>query len=168
MLTEFIRNFYAYSAWANQRILKTADGLTAAQFVSEPEVNMPGLRDLLVHIMSAERVWGARFRQVKPPPVLRGQDFPDQASVRALWSTVAAETQSFVASVDDRTLGLPAPHVNSKGEHYTYPLWQIMLHQANHAMQHRSEAALLLTRLGFSPGGLDYLVYVDQSKSTAS
>ena len=31
--------------------------------------------------------------------------------------------------------------------------WQQLLHQVNHATQHRSEAALLLTRLGFSQGG---------------
>jgi uncharacterized damage-inducible protein DinB len=39
------------------------------------------------------------------------------------------------------------------------------LHQVNHATQHRSEAALLLTRFGYSPGWLDLLVYVDEQSS---
>lgn len=45
-----------------------------------------------------------------------------------------------------------------------YPLWQALLHQVNHATQHRSEAALLLTAAGHSPGNLDFLVYFDELK----
>ena len=40
-------------------------------------------------------------------------------------------------------------------------LWQIMLHQANHATQHRSEVAVMLTQFGHSPGDLDVLDYVE-------
>ena len=36
-------------------------------------------------------------------------------------------------------------YVNFQGETWAYPLWQQLLHQVNHATQHRSEAALLLT-----------------------
>ena len=36
-----------------------------------------------------------------------------------------------------------------------------MVHQVNHATQHRSETALLLTQAGHSPGDLDFLRYFD-------
>jgi uncharacterized damage-inducible protein DinB len=42
-----------------------------------------------------------------------------------------------------------------------------MLHQVNHATQHRSEAATMLTRLGCSPGWLDVLYFVDQEAAAA-
>jgi len=35
-----------------------------------------------------------------------------------------------------------------------------MLHQVNHGTQHRSEAAMVLTRFGRSPGLLDFLYYL--------
>lgn len=36
-------------------------------------------------------------------------------------------------------------------------LWEVMLHVANHATQHRSEVALMLTTFRHSPGDLDIL-----------
>ena len=48
---------------------------------------------------------------------------------------------------------------------WAYPLWQQMTHQVNHATQHRSEAAVLLTRHGRSPGGLDLLFFVDEENA---
>jgi uncharacterized damage-inducible protein DinB len=35
-----------------------------------------------------------------------------------------------------------------------------MLHQANHATQHRSEVAAMLTQFGQSPGWLDLIFYL--------
>jgi uncharacterized damage-inducible protein DinB len=41
-----------------------------------------------------------------------------------------------------------------------------MTHQVNHATQHRSEAAVMLTRHGCSPGGMDLLYYIDVEASS--
>jgi uncharacterized damage-inducible protein DinB len=46
------------------------------------------------------------------------------------------------------------PHQNT--------LWHLLLHLANHGTQHRSEAAVLLTDYGHSPGDLDLIVYLRQ------
>jgi uncharacterized damage-inducible protein DinB len=45
------------------------------------------------------------------------------------------------------------------GRVFRLPLWQMMLHVANHGTQHRSEVAAILTVFGQSPGDLDALVY---------
>jgi uncharacterized damage-inducible protein DinB len=38
-----------------------------------------------------------------------------------------------------------------------------MLHQANHATQHRSEVAMVLTEFGYSPDWLDFIRYLSQA-----
>lgn len=49
-----------------------------------------------------------------------------------------------------------------------WPLWMLMAHVALHSTQHRAEAALELTRLGSSPGDLDYGHFVDIRKSASA
>ena len=46
------------------------------------------------------------------------------------------------------------------GGEYQLIRWHMLTHAAMHGMQHRSEAALILTQLGQSPGGLDFIAYL--------
>ena len=53
-------------------------------------------------------------------------------------------------------------YVNSLDETWEYQIWQMLLHQANHATQHRSELAMLLSAYGYSPGWLDFMIFIDR------
>src|SRR5205085_10631352 len=97
-----------------------------------------------------------------------GGDNPGLRAVRARWETIERDTQRFVGSLTDADLGRVVAYTNMQGERRAYPLWQQMLHQVNHATQHRSEAAMMLTKLDCSPGGLDLLYFVDVEAAAAA
>jgi len=73
-----------------------------------------------------------------------------------------------VAALTDADLARVVEYTNMQGERWAYPLWQQMIHQVNHATQHRSEAAVMLTKLGHSPGWLDLLYFVDVDAASPS
>ena len=162
-MLESIRTLYAYSAWANARILATAEQLTAAQFTADADGH-GSIRDTLVHTASVQWLWLERCRGASPREMWDPAEFPDVAALRSRWKEVENATSDYIASLREPDLDRVVSYVNFQGETWAYPLWQQLLHQVNHATQHRSEAALLLTRLGFSPGWLDLLVYVDQQE----
>ena len=161
MLTTVIAELYEYSAWANARILDTAASLTAAELVSPAGGSFDSVRDTLVHTMAAQWLYLERWSGRAPDALPEPATFPDLAAIRARWTTIERDTEAFVAALDDGRLAAPLSYVNLHGETWTYPLWQQMVHQVNHATQHRSEAAMMLTRLGHSPGWLDLLYFID-------
>ena len=70
-------------------------------------------------------------------------------------------TAQFIAALPSARLSDVIEYVNTRGEAWSYPLWQQWVHQVNHATQHRIEVAVMLTEFGVSPGDLDFLVYQD-------
>ena len=160
-MIEVIRDMYAYSDWANARILETAEQLTLEQFTSASD-GCDSIRDTLVHTATVQWLWLERWRETSPRGLWDPAEFSDVAALRSRWEDVEDATLAYIASLRESDLARVISYVNFQGETWAYPLWQQLLHQVNHATQHRSEAALLLTRLGYSPGWLDLLVYVDE------
>ena len=87
------------------------------------------------------------------------------AALRDVCQSVDEASSTYVASLNADDLEEIVRYTNLQGEPQAYPRWQILLHQTLHATQHRSEAALLLSRLGFSTGWLDYLIHIDEMRA---
>ena len=165
MLLEVVRSLYQYNVWANHRILIAASGLTPKQFLAPVGSSYPSVRDTLVHTMSAEWIWLSRWKGISPRAMFEVTDFHALQSIQTRWATIEAQTQQFIDQLNPSQLAEVVSYVNTRNETWVYPLWQQMIHQVNHATQHRSEIAAVLTHFGHSPGDLDYLVYLDELDS---
>lgn len=165
MIVEFIHNLYQYNAWANTRILDTAAQLTPDQLHAPSGASFDSAHATLVHILSAQWLWLMRWQGHSPLAMLDPHTFPDLNSLRVRWEQVERETHDFVFACTEADLARGVTYHNFKNEEWVYPLWQQMLHQANHATQHRGEVAMILTGFNCSPGSLDFLYCLDaQSK----
>jgi uncharacterized damage-inducible protein DinB len=146
-----------YTYWANGRILSVAERLTPEQYIDEPPLGgSRSLRDTLVHALNAEQGW-RQGMQGTPRAEVTGyttEQLPDVATLRAAWAESEAAMRVWLDQLDDLALADEAI--------FGCPLWQIMAHVVNHDMQHRTEAAMLLTHCGHSPGDLDLLFYLEE------
>lgn len=165
-MKEYIRFLYSYNYWANQRILDTCQKLTQEQFVAGQGHSgvEPSIRDTLVHTMGAQEIWLARFGGVSPTRLLDPKDFGTLALVRQYWDQIEQHTRGFIDAVEDDVLAETMHYTTTAGVPFAYPRWQTMVHQVNHATQHRAELALLLTQAGHSPGDMDMLLYMRETK----
>ena len=160
MILNILHSLYDYSAWANRRILDTAEHLTPEQFVGDAGPSHGSVRNTLVHQMSGQWIWLERWKGRSPERMLNPKDFPDLVSVRARWEKIEAEALAFLAEVGEEKLQVVISYTTTEGDPRAYPMWQPIFHQLNHSTAHRSEAAVMLTNFGHSPGDLDYVVYL--------
>lgn len=169
MILEILQDLYAYNSWANQRVLDTTEQLTAEQFTADAGPSHGSLRNTFVHMMGGQQLWLARWKGGSPERMSDPERFPDLASVRQYWGKLDAETRAFVDQLTEQQLQQTISYTTTEGEPRSYPMWQPVFQQINHSTAHRSEAAVMLTNYGHSPGDLDYIVYrAIQRKSTGS
>ena len=158
-MLEALRFAYAYNTWANQRVLAAAGRLRLQQFVASPD-GQETIRDVLVHTAWAQWLWLERWQDHSPSETWPAGQFPYVATLAARWREIDSATHAFIDALGPADVDRVIRYRSASGEHWEYPLWQAMLHQVNHATQHRAEAAMLLTRAGCTPGSLDQIVFI--------
>lgn len=145
-----------YHYWANARLLRAADGIDGADLVAPRAVPCGSLRGTFVHILSAEWIWRQRWLGASPTAMLDERAFATLADVIVRWDAEQHAMRAFLAELDDAALARLVTFTNTRGvAQAPVPLWQLLMHCVNHGTQHRSEAAVILTDLGRSPGDLD-------------
>jgi uncharacterized damage-inducible protein DinB len=163
MQIETIRSMHEYNRWATERVLDFAARLTHEQFIQTNDTPWGSVRNQLVHQFGVHRSWlswadGSMNGEDAYALTTDPEDYPDVKSVQALSNDVWAQTEAFLARMTEEDL---ARVLSVEWPNFTFamPVWKVMVHIANHSMQHRTETAMALTRLGQSPGDLDYIFY---------
>lgn len=150
-----IRTLYHYHYWANDRILAALARITPEQFVAPAPVPCGTLRATLVHLLWAERNWLARWQGQPTLARFEEADFPTVGSIVAGWRESERAVCAFLDTLDGVALDRDFRYTRFTGEPRAQTFWHLLVHLVNHGTQHRSEAAVLLTLYGASPGDLD-------------
>lgn len=152
---------FDYTQWANHTLLEAAARLPTEQFTDPHRTTYGSLRGILVHILVSYQVWIGRCRDGRMPDVFPvDEEFPDVAAFERRFRAVEADLRAYLEGLSEEDFLRQVTHTTSRGEVFTNRLWQIFAHLFNHATQHRSEAAEVLTEYGQSPGNLDLIWYL--------
>ena len=150
-----LRKLVAYNQWANEKILRAIDRMTAEELAQPVDAYIGSIAKNLQHVLLATRVWLARWQGATPPALTAPvtDPWPDAYAV------THAEFRAFVASLTDIEADRVVNYQDSRGNPFTVPLDQLITHVVNHGTHHRAETGMLLERRGRSPGDMDYVYY---------
>ena len=153
------QTLFDYHFWANERILTCAGRLTPEQFAAAEAVSHGSVQALLYHMLRAGLVWTHVLRvHSAPTTVIQAQDYSTVAALAARWQAANAELRVLLDGFDDAAIQ-QSMEVTRRGEVSTLYVWRILMHMLFHDHQHRTEAAILLTKYGQSPGDLDFILF---------
>ena len=152
-----IRYLFAYDRWATRRILASVDGVAPVVWGATGAVGDRGLGLILVHALGAHQRWrnGLAGTGLSPRPEL--ELLPSPAAVGEAWSEEWTALDGWLDGLTDEWLQRTDEGV---------PFWQMLAHVVNHGTQHRSEAAVILTEAGRSPGDLDMIFFAEEIAAT--
>ncbi len=161
-MKEMITTLYEYDCWANRRIF---DG---AQQLSEEQYRAPSAFGSLHH---ACRIWPAsRFCGARWPRMERSANCRPRAGlasldeVRALWQEEEKRCRAFLEGLTEADLAAELELTSPRGDTNSYARWEMLNHMLLHSMQHRTEAAAILTEHDRSPGNLDFIFFIRERK----
>jgi uncharacterized damage-inducible protein DinB len=148
-----IRYLFAFDRWATTKILDASAGVDAATWSATNIVDERGLGGILVHHLGASQRWRHGLTGAAgDAPAPEDGPLPDLDTLRAWWEREWAGYDAWLDAMQPAWLAMTEGGVS---------LWQALAHVVNHGTQHRSEAAVLLSAAGHSPGDLDMIDYAE-------
>lgn len=156
MNTDDVRKLYAYTDWANNRILAVTAELSDEQFTRNIVSSYSSIRDTLAHIAVAEWLWLQRWRGVSPADMPQWASEPSSADVTDRFRTIAEDRRAYLTGVTQEDLDSALGYRNMKGEAFMLPLRDVLMHCANHSTYHRGQLVTMLRQVGATPPNTDY------------
>jgi uncharacterized damage-inducible protein DinB len=156
MNVDDIRKLYAYTDWANGRIIDAIAVLSDEQYAREITSSFSSIRDTLSHIASSEWIWLKRWKGTSPREVPEWAIEPLLATSRDRIHRIASARRAFLESLSDDLLRSKLSYTNLAGEPFVMPLEEVLIHCANHSTHHRGQLTTMLRQIGATPPNTDY------------
>ena len=155
-----IRKLYAYTEWANERILDAIATLSDEQFTREIVSSFPSIRETLSHIAYAEWLWLLRWQGDSPMDPPEWTKEPSLATLATQLRQTAAERRAYLDTLTDEKIAATIDYRSIKGDPFTMPLGGVLLHCANHSTYHRGQLTTMLRQVGATPPSMDYTLFL--------
>ncbi len=179
MKVDEIKLLYDYNDWVDARILAACARVSPEQYAAPTScgTGRGGLRATMVHILDSTWQQRITFQGYYQEPLadeaaydateLHEDAFPTFAALRERWMIEQRELRAVIDALTDETLNSVIRYV-IPGAVREHVVWEILVDIIIHATQHRSEAAVLLTNYGQSPGDYDFTMFLNERASGKS
>ena len=150
---------FHHNVWANRRLLDACESLTDAQLDATVAGTAGTIRDTLKHLVGAEERYVDALRgEYGKSPARESQPWP---GVPVLRDALAASGQALIELSQATEDGAIVRGVR-RGEPFEMPAWHFFVQSINHATEHRSHVATILTQQGIEPPSFDSWTYLQE------
>lgn len=141
------RRLFDYDDWANREAL-------ASLKAAGPDAPTRALQ-LMAHIVASGWLWYDRLQQQKQRMLV----WPELslADCEAQIPQLHRTWKDYLGSLTGKGLGQSASYVNTRGQHWTSTVGDVLTHVVMHAAYHRAQMAAELRRAGHAPAYTDFV-----------
>jgi uncharacterized damage-inducible protein DinB len=159
MNADAFRLFYNYHFAENRKIWDVCiASLTYEQFTQDVAYSHGSVRDQIVHILNVDELWFSELRNAEPIELAPAVNYDDRKEIRAHWDDVELRMRAYLAQLQDKQLFEKPIKEPEEDKHLA--VWQVLLHVANHATDHRAQLLRVMHDMGIETGSQDFIFYV--------
>ena len=154
--TTLLADFFKYHLRANLRVLDACAHISDAQLDTPVPGTFGSVRDTLMHIFAAEEGYVSIFTgQRLTQPLREGDPFPGFDELRRRAQLYGESLLAIVEQFNpEQVLHLPY-----EGQFYDVPAILVLIQAINHAADHRSQVATMLSQQGITLPELNSWAY---------
>lgn len=153
------REFLAYDAWANKRMLSAAHALATDQLFESAE-GAPSVREMLGHIVAAEWIWVRRWHGEDPKAPPSWAKESGLADLQDHYDALDSDRAAFMAGLSDEDLDRTIAYKTASGKACADSLGDLIRQMVNHSTYHRGQLASRMRQLGHTPPATDLLLFL--------
>lgn len=159
-LEALFQDYTAYNCWANAAVVAWLRSKPEGVMTTPVASSFPTLRDTLLHIWGAEKIWLERLRQQEPEPFLPTIFKGTTAEVFDGLLAVSAALAEYVAQQPAAFFEQICVFRLFSGKEDARPRYQMLLHCIQHSTYHRGQLVTMGRALAFTdPPQTDYIYY---------
>ncbi len=163
---DVLRSHLAYTAWASRRLVEAAARLSTEELNRDFHTADRSVLGTLVHVFAADRIWLARLSGAPQQGFISDADY-SLAVLQNDWPALYERWQAWARELTEERIGAEMHYVDTKGNPWSQPLWQLVLHVVNHGTHHRGQVSGFLRIMGYTPPPLDLTTYYREQKAAA-
>jgi uncharacterized damage-inducible protein DinB len=146
-----LRTLVDYHYWSRDRLLEAVERLTPEQFNKDLGNSFRSIRDTLVHLYGADRIWCDRWEGQSPRSMPDPGGFPDVASIRRAWKEQEGKVRAILERLGEQGVGQPIEYRTTGGQTQAQLFWQMLQHLVNHGSYHRGQVTTMMRQLEEAP-----------------
>lgn len=157
--TDDLSALYAYSRWADEKVLGSLRALPPDAYVRELGGGWPSIRATWVHLAGATEAWARRLGGEDATRLPSVEELPALEDASRLLLAGHDSLAAIVASIPAARMTEPFTWKNLKGIPKTAPLFSVLRHVVNHGTYHRGQISSMVRRVGGAPVQTDMVLW---------
>lgn len=159
-MKNILENYTDYNLWANTKITDALRIIGPSLIDKEIASSFTSIRKTTYHIWGAEELWWKRLHgeSLAKVPAMDFSGSYDEAVKHFL--TVSKKFAELVKEKDENYLQTSNTYKDTRGNTWTNPHWQMIMHCMNHSTFHRGQLVTMMRAVGITTiPATDMIVY---------
>jgi uncharacterized damage-inducible protein DinB len=147
-MKELLQQYAGYTLWASQLMAASISSLSEEQLHREISSSFSSIYKTLLHMWDAESIWWQRLKlqeQITRPSDGFSGTFEE---LNKKMMEQCRQWKDWVDNATEAALQHEFIYQNTKKEHFKQPVYQVLLHIANHGTYHRGQLVSMLRQVG--------------------